>query len=85
MYDYFLLDKCEKMPSSCWGKYRRLAIVGVPAGSGEPSRIDTRIKGLRIVSEWRALSVGKTERCAYRVALRDAREQLDTILRGADK
>lgn len=78
---YFLLDKSEKMPASCWGKYRRIAIVRMPDNAHEPPRIDERIKGLEIVDQWRSLNVGKTDRCAYRVALREAETKLAELER----
>jgi len=64
------------MPNSCWGTYRRVAVLEIDPSAtpaGGPKMISERARGVvRIVETWEALNVGKTERCAYRVALAEA-------------
>lgn len=90
MKHYILLDRSAKMPASCRGHYRRIAIVEVDpvflvtarlAGKPEPDlRIDSRDKRIKkIVQVWDKLHFGKTERCEYRKALAEARAMLDEL------
>ena len=54
------------------GNYKRIAVVQAE-GDTVPAMISERAKGLvRIVQTWERLSVGKTARCAYAVALVEA-------------
>lgn len=62
------------------GRYRNVAVVEVEQGHELPRMISTRAKGMvRIVKYWGSRSVGSTERCAYRVALREAQELVDQL------
>jgi len=74
---FAVLDKSAHMPSSCWGRYRRVGVVEVDPSiipdDVLPPMLSTRAKGvIRIVETWERLNHGKTERCAYRVALAEA-------------
>lgn len=72
---YIVCDSSEKMPSKCWGRYRKVAVVEVERGVQRISMISERAKGVvRIVDEWRRLHVGTTERCAFSVAMGKAEE-----------
>ena len=63
------------------GTYKRIAVVEAE-GDTIPAMISERAKGLvRIVQTWERLSVGKTDRCAYAVALVEAGE-LAALLNG---
>ena len=57
------------MPQSCWGRYRRVAVVEVdPSIEAEdaPRMISERARGVvRIVATWERLHAGTTHRCAY--------------------
>ena len=54
------------------GHYKRIAVVEAE-GDTVPAMISERAKGLvRVVQTWERLSVGKTDRCAYAVALVEA-------------
>ncbi len=62
-----------RMPDSCWGKYRRVAVLEVDADRLSVSMISERATGChRVVETWERLHVGTTERCAYQVALAEA-------------
>ncbi len=74
MTEYIVQTACAKMPNSCWGQYRRVAVMEVMAGT-QPAMISKRARGVvHIVATWERLNVGTTDRCAYRRALSEARE-----------
>lgn len=61
---FTVITSSAKMPGSCWGRYRHVAIVWHDAGY-RPTRIDDRPKAVRaIVRQWRRQHDGKTSRCA---------------------
>lgn len=69
---FVVKTSAAKMPSSCKGVYRRVAVMEVEKGT-TPKMISERAKGVvRIVEIWEDLNVGRTERCAYRQALAEA-------------
>jgi hypothetical protein len=73
-----------KMPSSCWGQYRRVAVLEVAGTVKRVSMISSRARGVKaIVETWEKLNVGSTERCAYRRALREAIELAEKLNAGA--
>ena len=76
--DYYkLITAAAQMPQSCWGTYRRIAIVQVESADTEPAMISERARGvIQIVATWEKLNVGKTDRCAYAKALKEAEEML---------
>ena len=85
MKRYRIKTAGASMPASCWGTYRRIAIVELEPGHDDVARIDARAKGCaRIVATWERLSVGKTERCAYARAMREAEAFLGS-LEGEDR
>lgn len=63
--EFVVRSSAAKMPSSCWGQYRRVAVLEVQQGT-VPRMISDRARGVvRIVATWEALNVGKTSRCAF--------------------
>jgi len=78
---YVTMSKSEKMPSSCWGKYRKVAVVEVEDGfKGEPKMISERARGVkRVVKEWRRLNVGATNRSAAAKAMAEAMKLCDEL------
>lgn len=73
MLKFIVLDRCAKMPTSVWHPYRKVAVIETD-GTGVPSYISTRHRAvIRIVKLWDRLCVGKTDRCAYRQALIQAK------------
>lgn len=61
------------MPSSCWGRYRRVAVLEVQPGIETVSMISGRARGvIRIVKTWEKCNVGTTRRCMYEQAVQAA-------------
>jgi len=74
--EYIIMTASAHMPNSCWGIYRRVALVEVEKGV-EPKMISERARGVvRIVRTWENLNVGTTDKCAYRRALAEAKTEL---------
>jgi hypothetical protein len=73
---YIVMTACAKMPTKCWGKYRRVAVVEVEAGfPGRPYCISEHARGVvSVVWTWEKCNVGISDRCAYGRALRAATE-----------
>jgi hypothetical protein len=81
---YILMDKSAQMPSSCWGRYRRLAIVELtPDFVGEPKMISERARGVkRIFEERDKLHAGGGDRTAYAKAKREMTTKVELLNRG---
>lgn len=63
--EYIVMTAAAYMPSSCWGRYGRVAVLEVEAGT-KPRMISERARGvIRVVATWERQHVGKTERCAF--------------------
>ena len=74
MSHYIIQTASAKMPNSCWGEYRRVAVIEVEDGVTSVAMISKRAKGvIRVVETWEGLNVGTTKRCAYERALSAAR------------
>lgn len=76
MIDRFVvMTAAANMPASCkFGVYRRVAVVETD-GEHMPKQINPRHKVVkRIVQTWERLNVGLTERCAFSVAYREAKQ-----------
>lgn len=70
--EYVVRSAAARMPSSCWGTYRRVAVLEVVRGY-QPPRIDARCAGVvEITATWERRHVGGTSRCAYARALAEA-------------
>lgn len=77
---YIVMTAAAAMPATCWGKYRRVAVVEVEQGAAWPAMISERARGVvRIVATWERRNVGTTERCAYARALTEAQELADKL------
>lgn len=82
MSQFIVQTACAHMPSSCWGAYRRVAVMEVEPGA-QPKMISNRARGVvRVVRTWEKLNVGRTERCAYRRAVREAQELCERLAAG---
>ena len=67
---YSVVSSAACMPSSCWGKYRRIAILELTSGDTKPGMISERAKGVKLIVEtWEKLNCGLTKRCAFERAL----------------
>ncbi len=83
---FIVQEASAHMPNSCWGTYRRIAVLEVPADVTRASMISTRSRDVvRIVEAWERLNVGIVARrgglgrCAYSEALRSARTLAATL------
>lgn len=69
---FIVMTSSAKMPQSCWGTYRNVAVLEVEAGAS-PKMISKRARGVvRIIRHYGPQNVGSTERCAYERTLLDA-------------
>jgi hypothetical protein len=73
---HYIVKTASCTPSvKCWGRYARVAVLEVEDGISDVKMISNRAKGVvKIVYLWENCFVGSTERCAYRVALAEAKE-----------
>lgn len=71
---HIVMTALAKMPTSCRGKYMKVAVVELEDGfNGTPKMISTRAHGVkRIVKEYEPANVGKTDQCAYARTLKTA-------------
>jgi hypothetical protein len=70
---YIVMTSSAKMPSSVKHPYRNVAIVEVDDPAIYPAMISEHARNVRrIVRHFGPRATGKTERCAYRVALAEA-------------
>lgn len=87
---HIIMTAAAQMPSTCWGVYRRIAVVEIdsarlPEGCDRPRMISERARGVvRVVRTWERLHVGTTERCAYSRAFAEARELVTSMGERAD-
>lgn len=82
---FSVMTAAAAMPRSCWGTYRRVAVVEHLPGV-VPAMISERARGVvRVVETWEKCNVGKTERSAYAVALREAEALRDQLVRRASR
>lgn len=84
MRNHFIVQTAAAaMPGSCWGVYRRVAVLEVERGISRVSSISAHARGcVRVVATWERLNVGHTERCAYRRALAEAERLAATLNAG---
>lgn len=78
---YIVMTSSAKMPSSCGGRYRNVAVVELEDGFvGIPTMISTHARGVkRVVRHYGPQSVGKTDRCAYARAFKAAQALADEM------
>mgnify|MGYP003148158255 CR=1 FL=1 len=70
MDSYIVMDAQASMPASCWGKYRKVAVVELAQPGVMPKQIHPRHKTIRrIVRMWDRLYAGTTDRCAFAKAM----------------
>ena len=75
MAKFIVQTAAANMPNSCWGTYRRVAVLEVEDGMDCASMISARARGVvRVVETWEKLNVGSTARCAYSRAVAAATE-----------
>ena len=73
---YIVMTASEAMPSTCWGRYGKVAVVELTDGfDGRPKMISPRARGIeRVVKEWRRLNKGSSLHCAFEKAKAEAEE-----------
>jgi hypothetical protein len=75
---YIVMTAAAHMPSSCRGRYRRVAVVEVMSydlnHGNAPKRIDARDRRIYRIIDLGKHNVGKTDRCAYARTLKHAHE-----------
>ena len=76
MEKYIVMTASTTPVSTCWGIYRRVAVVKLEDGfRGTPKMISIRARGVdEIIETWENRNVGSTPRCAYRRALAAAED-----------
>ena len=79
MAEWIVMTSQAKMPGSCWGKYRNVALVQLnqeyTAKQLKPKYISTRARGvLRVVHLGHHFD-GETDRCAFARALAAAKQR----------
>lgn len=75
MTTFIVQTAAAQMPASCWGAYRRVAVLEVEDDLTRVGMISPRARGVvRIVETWEKCNVGRTERGSYQRALRAANE-----------
>lgn len=76
---FIVMTAAAKMPNSCWGVYKRVAIVETD-GVNMPKQINPKHNAVkRIVRLWDRLNVGRTSRCAFSRALSEARQLCEQL------
>jgi hypothetical protein len=76
---FVVMDAAAPMPNSCWGTYRRVAVVETD-GEHLPRQIHPRHRAVRrIVRTWERQHVGKTCRSAFYEAKRAAQALADRL------
>src|SRR5271155_1024935 len=84
MSHYIVQTAAAQMPSSCKGRYRRVAVLEVLEGVERASMISERARDvIRVVATWEKLNVGTTPRSAYGRALAEAEQFVEDIYRKA--
>ena len=67
--EFIVISSTAKMPTSCWGRYRRAALIEMEQGV-VPKMISMRARGVvRIVEVREKLHVGETDRSAFGKAM----------------
>jgi len=80
---YIVMTSAARMPNSCWGIYRNVAVVEIDqhmtARGQLPKMISRRAKGVLALYHMGRLNVGYTERCAYAKAVKEAETRCHTL------
>lgn len=77
---YIVKTAAACMPSSCWGTYRRVAVLEIEADRSDVAMISGRARGVvSVVATWERQHCGTTDRDAYSRAVRAARDLVETL------
>ena len=72
--EWIVRSAAAAMPASCWGSYRRVAVVEVTPGA-RPAIVSTLARGVvQVAATWERRHVGRraSGRCAYLRAVAEA-------------
>ena len=76
----FMIKISTDTPRGGYGSYHKIGLVEVEPGTTHVSMISERAKGvIRVVETWPGLYRGKTDACAFSVALEEARLLCDKL------
>ena len=82
MTHYITKTATAHMPGSCWGRYGKVAVIEVEDGVDDVAMISDRARGaIRVVEVWDRQFWGKSNRCAFAIAVIEA-EALAASLNG---
>ena len=82
MTHYITQTATAHMPTNCWGRYGKVGVLEVEDGIDRVSMISDRARGaIRVVEVWDRQFWGKSNRCAFAIACREA-EALAASLNG---
>jgi hypothetical protein len=78
---FIVQSAAAKMPSSCKGRYRRVAVLLVDdLHTNGVKMISSRAKGvIKVIATWEKLNCGTTSRCAFSRAMDEARSMCDRL------
>jgi hypothetical protein len=78
---YIVMTASAKMPTTCWGRYGRVAVVRLEDGfEGTPKMISERARGVEeVVALWDRQHIGSTTRCAFSRALAEAEAMCEEL------
>ena len=73
MTHYIAKTATAQMPNSCWGRYGKVGVIEVEDGVEDVAMISDRARGvIRVVEVWDRQFWGKSNRCAFAIACREA-------------
>jgi len=74
-----------QMPGSVKSPYGKVAVVELDGSGIEPKMISERARGIkRIVQVWDRQFMGKTDKCAYAIAFKEAQELAEKLNESRD-
>ena len=83
MTRYITKTATAHMPNSCWGRYGKVAVIEVEPGVKDVAMISDRARGaIRVVEVWDRQFWGKSNRCAFAIALAEAEALAASLNRG---
>lgn len=76
---YYVTCAAAKMPTSCWGTYRRVAVMAWDSTLGPRPKTIRDTRAAVVVDTWEKLNVGVSERCAYSRAYGEALTRCEAL------
>jgi len=73
MSRFIVVEKAASMPNTCWGRYRKIAVLEVEDGVTDAKMISSRAKGVkRVVRIWNRLHLTRGYTFAWQAAVCDS-------------